>query len=88
MKVETPTLRLQSRLPDKNLSPTSSQISETQNKREKVEFYLIIKDQVSDMTAELEKLDSDFGRSSRGNSSEDISDWEFDVHDKDLQISG
>lgn len=40
------------------------------------------------MTAELEKLDSDFGRSSRGNSSEDISDWEFDVHDKDLQISG
>ncbi|XP_031257837.1 uncharacterized protein LOC116115848 [Pistacia vera] len=89
LEVETPTRRPQLPLPIKNSSPTSGQNSKTQkNKREKIEFYSIKRDKVSDVTAELEKLDSGFGRSSRDNSSEEIIDWEFDAFDKDLHISG
>ncbi|KAJ0028232.1 hypothetical protein Pint_35508 [Pistacia integerrima] len=89
LEVETPTRRPQLPLPSTNSSPTSGQNSKTQkNKREKIEFYSIKRDKVSDVTAELEKLDSGFGRSSRDNSSEEIIDWEFDAFDKDLHISG
>ncbi|KAJ0088377.1 hypothetical protein Patl1_31959 [Pistacia atlantica] len=89
LEVEAPTRRPQLPLPNKNSSPTSGQNSKTQkNKREKIEFYSIKRDKVSDVTAELEKLDSGFGRSSRDNSSEEIIDWEFDAFDKDLHISG
>lgn len=73
---------------DKNPTSPSQKLSETpEHKPEKTEFASTKAEILLDVKLGMDSLDSEV-ENSRGSSTEEINDWEFDAFEKDLKTKG